>query len=77
MHLRNGRSAGKSAYLQNGATSKVMVASRPNFTVPRQQHQSRKLWISPCICTNCTWHGTTLHCHKYTAHLNLIKCKRL
>jgi hypothetical protein len=32
MHLKNGISAGKGAYVQKGTTSRVMVASRPKVS---------------------------------------------
>jgi hypothetical protein len=47
--FKNCRSAEKSAYTWKGATSSMMVASKPEANVlTGRQYQSQKLWIPNC-----------------------------
>jgi hypothetical protein len=50
VNLKHGRSARNGAHRSKGTTSSVTVASRPKSRVLTSwQHQSRKLWMAPCI----------------------------
>jgi hypothetical protein len=49
MHLKNGRSAENRAYMQKGATSRVMAASRPKVSFDQMAAPIPEIMDSPVV----------------------------